>query len=105
MKILASIPVEKISLTAHTYTFRSEEMELEVVRVLRNRADSTRNRYYYQADVKRPLRMHPEASPYNPDGSAYTAETALTRVSIIRARNPKWKPPPFPDGKDALEIG
>jgi predicted P-loop ATPase/GTPase len=97
VKILASIEVERIHLTASTYTFRAETMEVEVIRVMRTRADSYRNRYYYSADVKRPTRMHPEARRYGRDES-------VVRVNIVRKANPKWKPPVFPEGRNVLEV-
>lgn len=97
MKILASIEVERIQLSASTYTFRTEVMEVEVVRVMRTRADSYRNRYYYSADVRRPARMHPDAQYYLKDG--------IVRVNIVRRTNPKWKPPLFPTGVNCIEVG
>lgn len=96
MKILASIEVERIQRSASTYTFRAEVMEVEVVRVMRTRADSYRNRYYYQADIKRPARMHPDAQYYLRDG--------VVRVNIARKANPKWKPPVFPKGINVFEV-
>lgn len=96
VKILASIAVERIQLSASTYTFRSEVMEVEVVRVLRTRADSYRNRFYYSADVKRPARMHPDDQYYQKDGTV--------RVNIVRRANPKWKPPVFPEGSNVFEV-
>lgn len=97
VKILASIEVERVQLTASTYTFRAEVMEVEVVRVMRRRADSYRNRYYYEADAKRPARMHPDARSYGRDES-------VVRVNIVRKANPKWKPPVFPEGRNVLEV-
>lgn len=96
MKILASIAVERIQRSANTYTFRAEVMEVEVVRVMRRRADSYRNRYYYEADIKRPARMHPDAQYYLKDG--------IVRVNIVRKANPKWKPPVFPEGVNVIEV-
>ncbi|MEX3764490.1 hypothetical protein [Paraburkholderia phenoliruptrix] len=97
MKILASIEVERVQRSESTYTFRCEVMELDVVRVMRQRADTYRNRYYYSADVKRPARMHPDARSYGRDES-------VVRVNIVRKTNPKWKPPEFPDGINCIEI-
>ncbi|SAL01562.1 hypothetical protein AWB80_08154 [Caballeronia pedi] len=97
MKIIAYIPVERIQLTACTYTYRSELMELEVVRVVRHRADRTRERFYYHADVKRPARMHHTAMSYGRDDT-------VVRVNIFRKENPKWKPPVFPEGVNCIEI-
>lgn len=97
MKILASIEVELIHLSASTFTFRCEVMEVEVVRVMRQRADSYRNRYYYSADVKRPACMHPDARSYGRDES-------VMRVNIVRRANPTWKPPVFPAGVNCIEI-
>lgn len=97
MKIIASIEVERIQLSASTFTFRMESMEVDVVRVMRQRADSYRNRFYYQADVKRPERMHPDAQSYARDAS-------VVRVNIVRKTNPKWKPPVFPEGCNVLEV-
>jgi hypothetical protein len=96
VKILASIEVERIQLSASTFTFRCEVMEVEVVRVMRTRADSYRNRYYYSADIKRPARMHPDAQYYLKDG--------IVRVNIVRKANPAWKPPVFPEGRNVLEV-
>lgn len=97
MKILASIEVERIQLTASTFTFLCETMEVDVVRVMRIQADSYRKRYYYSADVKRPARMHPDAKSYARHGSE-------VRVNIVRKANPKWKPPVFPEGRNVLEV-
>jgi predicted P-loop ATPase/GTPase len=97
VKILASIEVERIQRSASTYTFRAEVMEVEVIRVMRRRADSYRNRYYYEADVKRPARMHPDARSYGRDES-------VVRVNIVRKANPTWKPPVFPEGRNVLEV-
>ncbi|HDR9163651.1 TPA: hypothetical protein QDB28_004055 [Burkholderia vietnamiensis] len=97
MKILAHIEVEKVQLTPSTYTFRSEQMEVEVVRVFRYRADRTRERYYYHADVKRPARMHPEARVGYPGGG-------LVRVNVVRKENPGWKPPTFAPGVKCVEA-
>lgn len=97
MKILASIEVERIQLSASTYTFRCEVMEVEVVRVVRSRADSYRNRFYYSADVKRPERMHPDAR-------SYARNDNEVRVNIVRKVNPKWKPPAFPAGVNCIDI-
>ena len=97
MKILAGIEVERLQLSASTFTFRCEVMEVEVVRVMRTRADSYRNRYYYQADVKRPACMHPDARRY---GHA----ESVVRVNIERKANPKWKPPVFPEGVNWIDI-
>lgn len=97
MKIFASIEVARIQLSANTHTFRCEVMEVEVVRVVRSRADSYRNRYYYSADVERPARMHPAARSYGRDDS-------VVRVNIVRRANPKWNPPAFPVGVNCIEI-
>lgn len=97
MKILASIEVERIQLSASTFTFRCEVMEVEVVRVIRSRADSYRDRFYYSADVKRPACMHPDAR-------SYARNDNEVRVNIVRRANPKWKPPVFPVGVNCIEV-
>lgn len=101
MKILAHISVEKVVLNERgVFTFRSEEMECEVVRVLRRKigANDPRQRFYYEADVVRPERMHPEAW----DGNARNDGTV--RVNVNRFRNKRWKPPVFPEGARFVEI-
>lgn len=99
MKILASVPVEKIRLSPATYTFRHEVREVDVVRVMRHPATSNRllRRFYYEADVKPHPDMHPEAICIGLNG--------LYRTNIVRATlNPKWKPPEFPEGKYVVEV-
>ncbi|WP_227461633.1 hypothetical protein [Cupriavidus pauculus] len=101
MKILAHISVEKVILNERgVFTFRSEEMECEVVRVLRRKigANDPRQRFYYQADVVRPAQMHLEVW----DGNARNDGTV--RVNVNRFRNKQWKPPVFPAGADVVEI-
>lgn len=98
MKILAGIPVEKITRPG-SFSFRHETLEVEVIRVCRYPATSNRslNRWHYQADIKRHPKMDPEAICVGPDG-AY-------RVNIQRrGLNPKWVPPAFPDGKNVFEV-
>ncbi len=97
MRILASIPVERIDFANGTFTFRSEVMACEVVRVMRRKCGTeARNRYYYSADVLRPACMHPDAVSYGRDGAE--------RVNIVRAANPRWMPPVFPAGQDVVEV-
>jgi hypothetical protein len=95
MKIIASIPTQKVQGNGW-FTFESSQIEVEVVRVLRYRADSYRKRYCYMADIKAPAEIHPEAIGLK-DG--------IYRVNIIRKANPKWKPPQFPEGKNNVEVG
>lgn len=98
--IRAHIPVEKVWRTAHTYTYRQEEMMCEVVRILRRPCGSqgaARSRYYYEAIIKLPVAI-PSDYP------RLTQEEGLFRVNVIRAANPKWKPPVFPNGQDVVEV-
>ena len=86
MRILAAIPTGKI--TGPTWTqFTDELMEVEVVRVIRYRADRFRYRYYYHADVIAPESLHPDY----PLGTQ-EREKGIIRVRILRDKNPKWKP-------------
>jgi hypothetical protein len=96
MLIFARIPVEKIEHPGW-YTFREEVLEVEVVLVLRSRADSTRDRFYYQAHVIPPPGICPKAINYLGPESVYP-------VNIVRKLNPKWKPPVFPEGVNKVEI-
>ena len=99
MKIIAYIPVEKVvSPGGTTFSFRRELLEVEVVRILRYRCDRTRARYYYQADVLIPGKMCQEAL------SAHEVTQGMTRVNVLRDKNPKWKPPVFPEGKNNVEV-
>ena len=99
MKILASIPVEKIRLSPTTFTFRHEVREVEVVRVMRVPATSNRRlrRFHYEANIKPHPDMHPEAVCCGVNG-AY-------RTNIVRATlNPKWKPPQFAEDQNVAEV-
>lgn len=96
---MAHIPVEKVVLSASSYTFKSALREVVVVRVLRYPAtyDRNLNRWHYQVDIRRHPDIHPEAICVGVDG-AY-------RCNVIRRQlNPKWKPPEFPAGCDVVEI-
>lgn len=95
MKITALIPTSK-TFGAGWSSFPCEEMEVEVVRVLRSRCDRTRQRYHYLADVKAP-RLHPEAPNW-------LAKEGLYQVNVLRHLNPKWKPPVFENGLNVASI-
>lgn len=100
MKILATIPVEKIQRSPCTYSFRYEVREVEVIRVMRWAGPNNRrlNRFHYFVDIKRHPDLHPEA--------IFTGLDGAYRVNVVRrGMNPKWKPPVFPDGKDLVEVG
>ena len=94
MKIIASIPTRMVAGPGWR-SFPEDLIEVEVVRILRYRCDRTRPRYSYQADVKIPLLMHPEAPNVVGDG--------LYRVNVFRKLNPGWKPPVFSD-RDVVDL-
>lgn len=96
MKIWASIEVARVDLTTSTYTFSSELMLCDAVKVMRTRADRYRKRYYYSARIKRPARMHPDAHSYERDG--------LVTVGIVRRQNAQWVPPAFPEGAHSVDV-
>ena len=98
MKILAPIPVEKVT-GPGWYSFRNEVRELEVIRVMRTPATRYKdlNRWHYMADVADHPDMHPEAVRIGANGRH--------RVNIQRrGLNPKWKPPIFADGSYFFEV-
>ncbi len=89
--ILASIAVEKVPVSAGSYTFRSEIMEVEVVRYLRHRCGSrgeARKRFYYSAVIKAPEKLAPGYAAFGLDKGQMT-------VNVVRKLNPKWKRPQF----------
>ncbi|MDD3675792.1 hypothetical protein [Thauera propionica] len=96
MKIKARIPTHKETNGCWT-RFPTTVMEVEVVRLIRWRADPYRERYYYQADVVAPPEMHPD---YHRWGSV----PGTQRVKVCRKLNPKWKPPAFPDDEYWLDV-
>jgi len=88
MKIIASIPVERIQRTPYSYSYRHELHEVDVIRVVR--AQATRyphlNRWHYKADIKDHPSLLIEAKHSQRE----------YRVNIFRkGLNPKWKPPEF----------
>lgn len=98
MKILAPIPVEKVTGPGWC-SFRTEVREVEVVRVIRTHATryGSLNRFHYSADIKDHPDVHPEAVRIGANG--------LHRVNIQRrGLNPKWKPPAFADGNYIFEV-
>lgn len=86
MKIFAHIPVERVPSSPGTFRYRYELLELEIVRVLRCRCDRHRERYTYQADVRRTLRIKDEAV-------SWSSLPGCIRVNIDRRLNPTWKRP------------
>lgn len=98
MRIVASIPVRKVRLSPVSYTFEHEWVECRVVTLIRVRADRFRERYYYQAIIIKPAEVHPEAVNLAADVDRHF------RVVVCRRRNPKWKPPVFPNGKHVLDL-
>lgn len=97
MKILASIPYERVD-SPGSHTFKSRNVECTVVRLMRSKCDSWRNRYYYSADVIAPECLHPDY----PSGNA--CDDGTFRVNVVRFINPAWKPPVFPEGHNVLEV-
>lgn len=98
MKILAHIPIEKVHVHGG-FTFRTELIEVEVVRVIRNAsaANKALNRWRYAADIKSPAEICQEAHFFGADG--------LFRVNVYRRGvNPKWVPPVFPPGANWVDI-
>lgn len=98
--ILASIPVLKVQLSECSYTFRSEVMEVEVVGYMRRECGlhDPRERYYYEAIIKRPARM---AKEY--DFSLLLPAKDTMRVNVVRKLNKGWKPPLFPKGIHVID--
>ena len=98
MKIMASIPVEKVTGNGWTQ-FREELREVEVIRVIRYPATRRPelNRWRYQADIADHPDMHPEASRF---GAGEHMRVNIRRRWI----NPKWKPPEFAPGKLVFEV-
>jgi len=101
-KIFAIIAVEKVPVTQHSYTFRTEIMEVEVVKYLRRRCGSygkALNRFYYQAIIKRPDRMAPEY-----DFALNAPDRTTLTVNVTRGINPKWKRPEFQAGVNVVDV-
>lgn len=97
MKIIASIPVERIlSPYGSSFTYASALHEVEVVRVIRHRTSNKVKRYVYEADIKDHPAMCPEAIRIGGSG--------LHRVCIVRSLNKRWKPPVFADGRNVYEV-
>jgi hypothetical protein len=96
MKILASIPIEKVQVSANSYTYLQEIHEVEVTRLMRWPAakNAMLNRWHYVAVIKPHPSMAPEA-----------CNDGYNTVNVIRRRlNPNWKPPVFPEGVNTVEI-
>nr|WP_319566268.1 hypothetical protein [uncultured Rhodoferax sp.] len=96
MKILASIPVERVQVSANTFTYRTEIHELTVILVMRYASTRRRelNRFHYQADVE----DHPMLLQEAKHGRKHY------RVNIQRhGMNDKWPLPNFGD-KDVYEV-
>jgi hypothetical protein len=94
VKIIASIPVERVPAGPGCYTYRAEEFECEVVRVLRTRATQFKhiNRWFYYADVIVPEGALAEAM----DRSLTHNGRQLYRVNVFRSsRHKGWIPPEF----------
>lgn len=98
--IVAAIAVEKVVLSAHSYTFRNELMEVEVVGYMRSACGlhDPRERYYYTAIIKRPERM---AKEY--DFSLLLPAKDTLTVNVVRSLNKGWKPPLFPKGVNVID--
>lgn len=99
-KIMAAIAVEKVILDGGCYTFRSEVMEVEVLRYMRRSVGSTgegRRRFYYEAVIKAPEKVSPEYR-------AWGHEKGEMTVNVTRHINKKWKRPTFPEGKNVVEV-
>jgi hypothetical protein len=98
MKIILSIPVERVQLTPATHTHRHELMECSVSKVLRRACGSgaASKRYYYSAVLVPPPGML--IVPYMLRDGLYT-------TGIVRGLNPKWKPPKFEEGSNVFEVG
>lgn len=99
-KIIASIPVERVQVGERTYTYRTEIMEVEVLRYLRYRCGSigaARNRFFYSAVIKLPDCV-PRCYP------GYGVENGRLTVNVIRSLNPRWKRPLFKDGSMTVDV-
>lgn len=98
MRIIAPIPVRIIEHAAW-FQFENEDLEVEVLRVIRNRCDRTRLRYFYEADVIPPAATHPRAL----EVLGYARD--CLRVNISRRLNPRWRAPVFPMGSNVWQAG
>lgn len=87
MKILVNVSVEKIKVGEHSYTFRDELLEVEVLKVYRTRANRKETAWYYQVEHK-PL-------PNQLHISGDKLETENQRANINRKINKQFKPKDF----------
>lgn len=98
MKLTLPVPIEKISSSLGMSTFRHEPREVEVIAVLRYRADRHGRTWHYHAWFR-----HPDAHPEAPTASGVPG---LHQQWIRRADHPRWTPPEFPDAKaTTVHIG
>lgn len=104
MKLAVHIPVEKIEVYAGAFSYRHELVEVEPLRIIRSPWRHDKSCYpwrvtawSYSADVLHP-RLSPDAILLHHIDRAY-------RAHVIRALNPRWKPPAFPDGKNWVTVG
>lgn len=88
---------EEIRTPAHS--FKKEERDVEVVRVLRYPLGKDKKRFHYAADIVDHPDIHPDARDHLMKSLA-----GLVRVRIQRNLNPRWKPPVFPKGVDMVEV-
>ena len=97
MKILASIPVEKVTGPGWEM-FNHTCHEVEVVRVIRWNGTSVpgKTRWHYQADIV----DHPAMCA----GAVRIGVAGAYRVNIVRSLNKRWKPPAFPVGSNVFEV-
>ena len=104
MKIIASIPVEKTSGNG-CFSFRHEQHEVEVVRVIRHPAtrNPDLNRWHYQADIKDHPALCKEAIRIGPNFE-YRVNIHRRSDNPRYGLNPKWKPPEFPNGGNWVDI-
>lgn len=92
MKLKLYVPVEKIWVGACGYTYRHEELEVDVLAVSRRPAGG--NRWHYTAHFK-----HPRVPP------DYPLINGMVMQWIRRADHPVWRPPAFPGKSSYAVIG
>jgi hypothetical protein len=99
MLINAWMPVERIDLPGGCYTYRSELIPVELVRIIRTPAarNLKLNRWFYEAHAI------PPAGALR-DGLLMTADGAACQVNIVRSLNPGWKPPVFKYLERMIEV-
>ncbi|MNP52349.1 hypothetical protein D3C76_1467370 [compost metagenome] len=86
MKIVINCSVELVRISPVTFTFRSEQFEVEALRIFRTPTSlHSSRRHYYTAEFVAPNGV------IGISGKSITGE--LIRAPIIRRCNPKWRPP------------